>query len=104
PPADRDRRGLPLEVSGQETEFGPVWWRDSFYAGTATYGPTPLGSFLDIPGEVFAFLGQDERLGTLPAERLVFLDTETTGLAGGTGTVAFLVGLGLWRKNGLLIR
>lgn len=27
-----------------------------------------------------------------PAERLIFLDTETTGLAGGTGTVAFLVG------------
>src|SRR5215831_8888353 len=30
----------------------------------------------------------------LPAEQLVFLDTETTGLAGGTGTLAFLVGLG----------
>ena len=30
----------------------------------------------------------------LPPEQLVFLDTETTGLAGGTGTLAFLVGLG----------
>ena len=30
----------------------------------------------------------------LPAEQLVFLDTETTGLAGGTGTVAFLLGVG----------
>ena len=30
----------------------------------------------------------------LPAEQLVFLDTETTGLSGGTGTLAFLVGLG----------
>ena len=28
----------------------------------------------------------------LPTEQLVFLDTETTGLAGGTGTLAFLVG------------
>ena len=27
-------------------------------------------------------------------ERLLFLDTETTGLAGGTGTAAFMVGLG----------
>ena len=26
--------------------------------------------------------------------RLVFLDTETTGLAGGTGTCAFLIGIG----------
>jgi uncharacterized protein YprB with RNaseH-like and TPR domain len=30
----------------------------------------------------------------LPAEQLVFLDTETTGLAGGTGTLVFLLGLG----------
>jgi len=28
---------------------------------------------------------------------LLFLDTETTGLAGGTGTLPFLVGLGWWR-------
>src|SRR5215831_1928687 len=38
----------------------------------------------------------------LPAEQLVFLDTETTGLAGGTGTVAFLVGLG--RIDGEVLR
>lgn len=32
---------------------------------------------------------------TLPdVSRLIFLDTETTGLAGGTGTCAFLIGLG----------
>ena len=30
----------------------------------------------------------------LPTEHLVFMDTETTGLAGGTGTLAFLLGLG----------
>src|SRR5439155_23960711 len=30
----------------------------------------------------------------LPAEQLVFLDTETTGLSGGTGTLVFLLGLG----------
>jgi uncharacterized protein YprB with RNaseH-like and TPR domain len=29
----------------------------------------------------------------IPPESLLFLDTETTGLAGGTGTVAFVVGL-----------
>jgi uncharacterized protein YprB with RNaseH-like and TPR domain len=29
----------------------------------------------------------------LPAERLLFLDTETSGLAGGTGTFVFLLGL-----------
>lgn len=42
-----------------------------------------------------------ERLGRLPdgappGVPLVCLDTETTGLATGTGTVAFLIGLGTW--------
>jgi len=31
---------------------------------------------------------------------LLFIDTETTGLAGGTGTLAFLVGLGYFDANG----
>ncbi len=33
-------------------------------------------------------------------EDLVFLDTETSGLAGGTGTFAFLVGAGRYTSNG----
>ncbi len=35
---------------------------------------------------------------------VVFLDTETTGLAGGTGTMAFLIGLGHIEDGGLVIR
>ena len=34
-------------------------------------------------------------------EQWLFLDTETTGLAGGTGTYAFLVGLAWWEGGGL---
>src|SRR2546423_8262641 len=37
-----------------------------------------------------------------PAKWL-FLDTETTGLSGGTGTYAFLVGLAWWEAGGLQI-
>lgn len=33
----------------------------------------------------------------------LFLDTETTGLAGGTGTYAFLVGIGWWDASGLQV-
>jgi uncharacterized protein len=33
----------------------------------------------------------------------LFLDTETTGLAGGTGTYAFLVGLAWWEQEGFVI-
>ena len=34
---------------------------------------------------------------------IVFLDTETTGLAGGTGTYAFLIGLGYIDDQGLVV-
>lgn len=37
------------------------------------------------------------------AEKWLFLDTETTGLAGGTGTYAFLVGLAWWDAGGLQV-
>jgi len=35
--------------------------------------------------------------------RMVFVDTETTGLSGGTGTYAFLVGIGGWNSTGLQV-
>jgi len=36
-------------------------------------------------------------------EKWLFLDTETTGLAGGTGTYAFLVGLAWWEQGSLVV-
>ena len=36
-------------------------------------------------------------------EQWLFLDTETTGLAGGSGTYAFLVGIAWWEDGGLEI-
>lgn len=37
------------------------------------------------------------------SEQWLFLDTETTGLAGGTGTYAFLVGVAWWDAGGLQV-
>ena len=39
-----------------------------------------------------------------PAARLLYLDTETTGLAGGTGTYAFLVGAGYFDGDAFEVR
>lgn len=36
--------------------------------------------------------------------RVLFLDTETTGLSGGTGTVAFEIGIGFIEQRGMVIR
>lgn len=45
-------------------------------------------------------IGQDD----IPREHLLAFDTETTGLAGGTGTRAFMIGAADWRDGGLRIR
>jgi uncharacterized protein YprB with RNaseH-like and TPR domain len=53
-------------------------------------------SSISIPSlcPVMADWAADTRLGSIGAEALAFLDTETTGLSGGTGTYAFMVGAG----------
>ena len=42
--------------------------------------------------------------GTIDPTRLHFFDTETTGLAGGTGTRAFMLGLGAWHEGVFRVR
>jgi uncharacterized protein len=46
-------------------------------------------------------LSKRTRAALADPEKWLFLDTETTGLAGGTGTYAFLVGLAWWDAGGL---
>ncbi|MBI5509277.1 MAG: ribonuclease H-like domain-containing protein [Deltaproteobacteria bacterium] len=53
-------------------------------------------------GPLVAALALDPALAALDPQRFLYLDTETTGLAGGTGTLAFLVGLG-WFEGGAFV-
>lgn len=61
----------------------------------------PAGGYVRVEPPPIDLPVDRERLGLLPDGAppdvpLVCLDTETTGLVTGTGTVAFLVGLGTW--------
>lgn len=51
-----------------------------------------------------AFDGAFAREDALPAANLLFFDTETTGLAGGTGTRAFMIGASDFVPQGLRVR
>lgn len=55
--------------------------------GQLSLHPLPLPNIL---GE----WAKDARVNELPIEKFVFFDTETSGLSGGTGTYAFMVGAG----------
>jgi hypothetical protein len=72
-------------------------------AATAT--PHPRGYLFlpeparDLPShdaiaDAFALLAGQSLDAPVPLERIAFLDTETTGLAGHSGTCAFLIGIG----------
>lgn len=58
----------------------------------AQHGHAPLRAVLDVTGGHIAFSARDDGLSDFDAHTAVFMDTETTGLMGGAGTVAFLVG------------
>jgi len=45
----------------------------------------------------------DSLKAAIDPEKWLFLDTETTGLAGGTGTYAFMVGIAWWDAGGLQV-
>src|SRR5437667_8766191 len=87
----------PLErvVGGElvETGAGSLLVVRREYPLAHRHGGVPLDGVRRAPLDVLARVARVEGDG-LAAERLLFLDTETTGLAGGTGTYAFLVGAG----------
>ncbi|MDQ4079085.1 MAG: ribonuclease H-like domain-containing protein [Chloroflexota bacterium] len=66
------------------------------YGATHTHAGVPLQALWECEGRVLATLAKDETLVDFDFRRTIFLDTETNGLAGGTGTYAFLVGVAYW--------
>src|SRR5215472_12695308 len=48
-------------------------------------------------------ISRKNRAALADPSKWLFLDTETTGLAGGTGTYAFLIGLAWWDAGGLQV-
>ena len=53
----------------------------------------------DLTRETLALMSEKEMPETFDPRRILYLDTETTGL-GGSGTVAFLVGMGFLTDEG----
>ena len=95
PPA---HRALSIEAAlggtVEETERGPILVVRRRFDAAHLHGAQPLALARRMAVEPMALLG---RAPVAPeSHRLLFLDTETTGLAGGTGTYAFLVGAGFF--------
>jgi uncharacterized protein len=84
-----------------ETEAGPILTVRREFPLDHRHGSAPLERASVISGEALSVLARDE--AAPDPHRLLFLDTETTGLAGGTGTYAFLVGAGFIEDDRFVI-
>lgn len=88
----------PLPGEAISTPRGDAWvWRRHYPAGT-THGNYRLGELASLDPQALDLLGGGA-LGT----HIAFLDTETTGLAGGAGTLVFLTGVGIWEGDGITL-
>jgi uncharacterized protein YprB with RNaseH-like and TPR domain len=110
--AGRERRPVPAPVpleelvDGMRRENG----RGEFFVVETSvhlevrHGDVPLSRLHTVDPETVGVLAAEPELGDFDLHRAVFLDTETTGLAGGTGTAAFLIGAGWVEGERFIVR
>jgi uncharacterized protein len=94
--ADASLPGGPLN-----TPFGAVHVAEEHLEPAHCQGSVPVATALEVPPWCMAHLAVDPSLAELDLQGALFLDTETTGLAGGTGTVPFLVGVAYFDDESL---
>jgi uncharacterized protein YprB with RNaseH-like and TPR domain len=86
-----------LNGSFRQTHQGEIFTVDTRFPEGQAHGCASLALTASL--QVLGEWAGDTRLEGLPAQAFAFLDTETTGLSGGTGTYAFLIGVGRF-ENG----
>lgn len=85
----------------EETERGQVVVVRRRFDTGHRHGRQPLDMARGMADAPLALLGRSE---APVGRKLLYLDTETTGLAGGTGTYAFLVGVGFFDAKTFEVR
>lgn len=92
-------------VQGFEAQslFGRHFEAERSWSPRQRHGTTIIGDLNGLPPDLFDGISNGE-LRASPPESWLFLDTETTGLAGGSGTCAFLIGVGRITPGGFRLR
>lgn len=81
------------------TPFGEHFLVENTYPGSYMHGNMRLNLICNISGEIIKLIAKNSEYESFDFTRAVFIDTETTGLAGGSGTLAFLIGVGFFKGN-----
>jgi hypothetical protein len=67
------------------------------------HGALKLEDVAGADSHAFVVLTRDPALAGIDLQRAIYLDTETSGLAGGSGTYVFMVGLGSFTEEGFRV-
>ena len=86
-----------------ETREGPIYERLHRLPSSHHVGRIPVDAARTAESDVLALLALEPALARADLSGALFIDTETTGLGGGTGTIAFLVGLGFFDDSGRFV-
>lgn len=92
--------GIETVVNGLDfqTVYGLTFLKQDQFPSDYQHGAFAL--CVEHEMDILAAWGGANRISNPGGENVVFLDTETSGLAGGTGTYAFLVGIGYRTQAG----
>jgi len=86
-----------------ETEHGRHFEIEKLFERHRRHGSIGIADLEDLPANLLSSISSGA-IPDVPPSRWCFLDTETTGLAGGSGTYAFLVGVGRITPEGFRVR
>ena len=87
----------------EETPHGRLLVARQDYPLDHRHGTYALRSALEPPADILRLLSRQPPAAGVPT-RLLHLDTETTGLSGGTGTYVFLVGAGFFEADRFVLK
>ncbi len=86
----------------RQTDLGPVWMVETSYDIGYLHGQVELAS--EMPPSALEILEHGCLERGFKYEKVAVIDTETTGLAGGTGTYPFIIGIGFWAEEKFVVR
>lgn len=86
----------------EATAAGAHWRMRRGWPAHFRHGNADVGALCELPASLLEVLTEESGWSS-PPERWAFVDTETSGLAGGSGTFAFLVGAGAITSEGFVV-
>lgn len=96
PPKPKVRADHPIDTvlpgDWWHTPYGDIFFVETRYSSDFRVGRVELKP--SSPMDIISIWAREPQLSNLNLDKFAFIDTETTGLSSGSGTYAFLIGIG----------